>query len=88
MSSAPPPLRIRVLLFASYADLVSREEVEVLVPSPATVADVIARLRADVPGAHRLPDRPLAAVNQVHGRLTDPVADRDEVALLPPMAGG
>jgi molybdopterin synthase catalytic subunit len=88
MSSESSDIRVRVLLFASYADLASRDEVELRIRSPATVADVIARVRSDVPGAHRLPERPLAAVNQVHGRLTDPVSDNDEVALLPPMAGG
>ncbi len=57
-------------------------------PDPATVADVLHHLRSSVPGLDRLPIQPLAAVNQAHARLTAPVRDGDEVAFLPPLAGG
>jgi molybdopterin converting factor small subunit len=66
---------------------VGRELVDLTLPAPASVLDVLSRLRA-LPGADRLPDRPLAAVNQVHARPDTPVADGDEVAFLPPLAGG
>jgi molybdopterin converting factor small subunit len=81
-------LRVNVLLFASYAELAGRERLEVSVPGPATVADVVRQVRALVPGLDRLPDRPLAALNQAHVRLDAPVAEGDELALLPPLAGG
>lgn len=81
-------MTVRVLLFATYADLLGRASVEVALPLPATVADVLSRLRDLDPMAGQLPPRPLVAVNQVHARLESPVADGDELALLPPMAGG
>jgi molybdopterin converting factor small subunit len=81
-------MTVRVLLFATYADLLGRTLVEVALPSPATVADVLSELRDLHPVAGRLPPRPLVALNQVHARLDSPVADGDELALLPPMAGG
>lgn len=81
-------MAVRVLLFATYADLAGAHSVEVPVESPSTVGDVLHRLRILLPGADRLPDRPLVAVNQVHARLDSPVSDGDEVAVLPPMAGG
>ncbi|HTS89611.1 MAG TPA: MoaD/ThiS family protein [Gemmatimonadales bacterium] len=81
-------MTVRVLLFALYADLLGQAAVEVGVPAPATVADVLRELRRRVPGGNRLPDRPLVALNQVHARLDSPVGEGDELAVLPPMAGG
>jgi molybdopterin converting factor small subunit len=81
-------LTVRVRLFGRYAELAGRAELEVSVPAPATVADVVRRVRAGVPGADALPERPLAAVNLRHVRLDAAVHAGDEVALLPPLAGG
>lgn len=80
--------RVRVRLFARYAELLGCEETELEVPLPATVDDVVRRLRALFPGAVALPERPLAAVNLRHARHDAPVRAGDEVALLPPLAGG
>ena len=79
---------IRVRLFARYAELVGRAETAVSVPLPATVGDVVQRLRDDIPAARALPERPLAAVNLRQAKLDARVKDGDEVALLPPIAGG
>jgi len=79
---------IRVRLFARYAELVGRAEAAVSVPLPATVGDVVRRLRDDIPAARALPERPLAAVNLRQVKLDARVKDGDEVALLPPIAGG
>jgi molybdopterin converting factor small subunit len=79
---------IRVRLFARYAELVGRAEAAVSVPLPATVGDVVRRLRDDIPAARALPERPLAAVNLRQARLDAQVKNGDEVALLPPIAGG
>lgn len=81
-------MSIRVLLFATYADLAGRESVDLSLSHPATVADLLRELRVVLPGTSGIPERPLVAVNQVHARLDSPVQDGDEVALLPPMAGG
>ncbi len=79
---------LRVLFFARYAELVGREEAEFAVPSPATVEELVRQIRRTVPGAASLPERPLAAVNLRHAGLDTPVRAGDEVALLPPLAGG
>ena len=79
---------VRVRFFARYAELVGRDEADVEVPLPATVRDVVRRVRDVLPGGAALPERPLAAVNLTHARLDAPVNAGDEVALLPPMAGG
>jgi molybdopterin converting factor small subunit len=79
---------VRVRFFARYADLVGRQEATVSLTLPATVADVVRRVREELPGAHQLPERPLAAVNLKHVKLDARVGDGDEVAFLPPVAGG
>jgi molybdopterin converting factor small subunit len=90
-SAVPSPrtvIQVRVLLFATYADLAGQEAVDLMIEAPATVADVVRRLRDTVRGAQRIPERPLAAVNHSHARSDTPVAAGDEIALLPPLAGG
>jgi molybdopterin synthase catalytic subunit len=79
---------VRVLFFARYAELVGRDAATIAVSLPATVGDVVHRVREDLPGGGGIPERPLAALNAEHARLDAGVSDGDEVALLPPIAGG
>ena len=83
----PAPASVRVLLFARYADLLGNGEVSVPLPEPPTVARVIQAGRAR-PGGQALPERPLVAINARQARESDLVGATDEVAFLPPMAGG
>lgn len=77
-----------MLLFARYAELAGRDSVAMSVSVPATVGDVLRAARAGIPGAAGLPERPLCAVNLVHARLDTAVQEGDEIAILPPLAGG
>lgn len=79
---------IHVRFFARYAELIGQEQADLVVPLPATVGDVVRRVRDTLPGGRGIPDRPLAALNLTHVKLDAPVQDGDEVALLPPLAGG
>ena len=81
------PAPIRVLLFARYAELLGAERVELSAPAPLSVGDLLERVRA-LPGGSALPPTMLCAVNLRQATLSDPVAPGDEVALLPPLAGG
>ncbi|MBI1966702.1 MAG: MoaD/ThiS family protein [Gemmatimonadetes bacterium] len=83
-----PAGTVRVRFFARYAELVGREEAALSLSLPATVGDVVRRVREELPGGAEIPERPVAAVNLRHARLEAPVRDGDEVALLPPIAGG
>jgi len=82
------PATVQVRFFARYAELVGRSVTAVSLALPATMGDVVRVLREQLPGARALPERPLAAVNLKHVKLDAPVQDGDEVALLPPIAGG
>lgn len=74
--------------FARYAELAGREELRVTVSTGATVGDLIEALRRQPNGASSLPATLLVAVNRDHVRATRVLADGDEVAFLPPLAGG
>jgi molybdopterin converting factor small subunit len=78
---------VRVLLFASYSDVLGFDSLELTIENPATVADAVTRLRS-LPGGNRLPAKPLCAVNLRHVDPTTPLSSGDELAILPPLAGG
>jgi molybdopterin converting factor small subunit len=56
-------------------------------PEPATVADVVGALRA-LPGGGVLPDAPLVAVDRRYTRGAVAVRSGQEIAVIPPVAGG
>ena len=79
-------MNVKVLVFASYAEALGRGELDVELPAGATVADCIAEIRRAT-GAG-VPPAPLVAVNRVYARPEQPLAEGDEVAIIPPVAGG
>lgn len=85
--SAASTVTVRVLLFASYAEAAGQASFTLTLAAPATVASLLRLLRSQAPDA-RLPERPLCAVNLAHARLDTPVSSGDEIAILPPLAGG
>jgi sulfur-carrier protein len=86
-SATAPDLTVKVLLFASYAETLGFDSVELHLEQPATVGDALERLRA-LPGGDRLPGKPLCALNLTHVRPDAPLSGGDELAVLPPLAGG
>jgi molybdopterin converting factor subunit 1 len=80
-------MTVTVLLFASYADALGRSQLEVHLPDAATVGDLLASLSA-LPGADRLPPLPLVAVNEEYATPDQTLFWQDEVAIIPPVAGG
>jgi molybdopterin converting factor small subunit len=86
-STAASTITVRVLLFASYAEALRFDHLEVSLDDGATVRDAVERLRS-LPGGESLPLKPLCAVNLSQARLDTRLATGDELALLPPLAGG
>lgn len=82
-----PVMTVPVLLFASYADAFGTRRLDVPVAVPCAVADLVSALRA-LPGGDKLPANPLVAVNQAFAAYGQVVQHQDEVALIPPVAGG
>jgi len=80
-------VHIRLRLFAMYAEVFGRDEVPLDLPAGATVADALAAVRGE-PAASRLPPSPLVAVNLKYAKPDVVLNEGDEVALIPPVAGG
>jgi len=80
-------MTVTVLLFASYADSLGTHSMRLDLPLGSTVSDVVGHIRA-LPGADRLPSAPLVAVNERYARATRVLETGDEVAIIPPVAGG
>lgn len=80
--------KISVRFFARYAELAGCTWSHVYVETPATVAQVIARVREVFPGTEALPPQPLTALNHRQVKLDAMVKEGDEIALLPPLSGG
>ncbi len=78
-------MNLTVLLFASWADALG-SSVQVEVPVGARVADVLASVSALAVG-HVLP-KPMVAVNHRYARADATVSSSDEIAIIPPVAGG
>jgi molybdopterin converting factor subunit 1 len=81
-------MTIQVLLFASYREMAGASTLQVEVPSGSTVEAVIDALRRRGGGLASLPADPPVAVNRTWAPSGTELQDGDEVALLPPVAGG
>jgi molybdopterin synthase catalytic subunit len=78
-------MAVTVLLFASWADALG-SRVTLDLPGDARVRDVLHALGERAAGI-ALPT-PMVAVNQRYARPDTPVREADEVAIIPPVAGG
>jgi molybdopterin converting factor subunit 1 len=81
-------MQIRALFFASYRDIAGTDEMEVDLPSGASVSDLVVRLRGRGDAWRSLPPQPAVAVNLTYAPLATTLADGDEVAFIPPVSGG
>lgn len=80
-------MSVRVLLFASYAEALGTSSLTLDCEPGATVGDVLARVQQRA-GGSRIPPRPLVALNESYADAATPLAANDEVAIIPPVAGG
>ena len=78
---------VTVHLFASYAESFGVRNLKIELGPESTVADLIAGLRG-LPGADILPESPRVAVNQRFAAENQQLRASDEIALIPPVAGG
>ncbi len=81
-------MEIRTLFFASYRELLGTKELNLDLPEGATVSDLVSTLRSRGGAFTVLPTDPAVAVNQAYADPAVLLSDGDEVALIPPVAGG
>jgi molybdopterin converting factor small subunit len=80
-------MKVRVVLFAQYRDAAGADELLFDLPAGATASDAVATLRIHRPSP-LIPERPVVAVNMNYTSLAHVLTEGDELALLPPVAGG
>jgi MoaE-MoaD fusion protein len=81
-------MQVNLVLFALYRDLTGVHELSVDVADGSSAGDVVARLRSSDARFAGLPARPVMAINREYALPEEPLRDGDELALLPPVAGG
>lgn len=81
-------MRIQLLHFASFREAVGRDEEARDVPEGTRVGELWKRLAGEVPLFSRYVAPPPAAVNREYASPDTVLRDGDEVAFLPPVAGG
>ena len=87
-SVASAAIRVRVLLFASLADLMGERRLTLSLPADATIADALRDLANDVPAFAARAPHVSFAVNEAFVTIDTPLSDGDELALIPPVSGG
>jgi molybdopterin synthase catalytic subunit len=81
-------MRVRVLFFGVLKDIFPETVDSFQLPAGATVATLLDSFRAKAPQQEQLWTSLAVAVNQEYASPAQPLADGDEVALLPPVSGG
>ncbi|HEY4230304.1 MAG TPA: molybdopterin converting factor subunit 1 [Thermoanaerobaculia bacterium] len=81
-------MRVQVLYFAAFRDAVGKDAETRELSDRATVAELWKTLAGQVPFFARFPVMPPAAVNREYVEAETALRDGDEVAFLPPVAGG
>lgn len=81
-------MSIKVLLFAAYREAVGAKQVNLEIGEGVRLADVWATLAEQYPRLGVFSTTVVGAVNGEYAKLDAPVKNGDEVAFLPPVAGG
>lgn len=82
------PISVTALFFAAYRDLVGSAALELELPEGASVGDLVRRLRERGHPFDVLPEEPAVALNRKYAPLGARLSAGDEVAFIPPVAGG
>jgi molybdopterin converting factor subunit 1 len=81
-------MQVRSLFFAAYRDALGTGTLDVDLPEGATVRELVASLRSRGVPFDRLPKAPTVAINHDVVRGDVYLTEGDEIAFLPPVAGG
>jgi molybdopterin synthase catalytic subunit len=82
------PVRVVARFFASQREKTGTDRREVDLPEGARLADLVERVVRDYPALGASMGAARFAVNREYAPATTILHDRDEVAFIPPVAGG
>ena len=83
-----PAMKVRLLFFAVLRDIAGADERELSLPDGATARDVWQSLRTTYPKLADYTQPPLTAINESYAAPDTHLRDGDELAFIPPVAGG
>lgn len=81
-------MQVRLLYFAVLRDIIGADQANVTLPSGSRPRDVWSTLRAEHRELASYDDPPLAAINESYASPDAELHDGDELAFIPPVAGG
>ncbi len=81
-------MQVRVLYFASFREAAGRDEEARQLPPGSRVRHLWEALAGEVPHFASFPAMPPAAVNREYASAETELHEGDEIAFLPPVAGG
>jgi sulfur-carrier protein len=81
-------MTIKVLFFASLADITGTRETTIETAGIADVISVFNKFACDFPALESHRSTVLLALNSGFARPDSPVRDGDEIAFFPPVSGG
>jgi molybdopterin converting factor subunit 1 len=77
-----------MLYFAVLRDIIGKSEADVTIPEGTRAADVWQMLRRDYRELAEYRQPPLTAINESYAAADSILRDGDELAFIPPVAGG
>jgi molybdopterin synthase catalytic subunit/molybdopterin synthase sulfur carrier subunit len=83
-----PTQAVRLLAFAGARDIIGAGEVELALDAPCTAAELLDRVCERFPALVPYRGSLRVAINGLYAMPGDSVTFGDEVALIPPVAGG
>ena len=83
-----PPMKVRLLFFAVLRDIAGTDARELSLAEGATAAEVWAWMRGAYAALAEYTQPPMIAVNESYAAPETVLRDGDELAFIPPVAGG
>ena len=81
-------IRVTALLFGQAREWAGSSSIDLVLAAPATVESAFEALRAMHPRLGEMQRSLLFAVNEEYAGFSQPIADGDRIAVLPPVSGG
>jgi len=83
-----PSMKVRLLYFAVLRDIAGTDTQELALPDGTTAAQVWERLRGTFAKLADYTQPPMIAINETYADPGAVLRDGDELAFIPPVAGG
>lgn len=81
-------MNVRLLLFAVLRDITGASERSLALQPGTTPRQIWSELRAEHAALARYEHPPMVAINEEYATPDQPLRDGDELAFIPPVAGG